>query len=283
MTKDTWRLLITPPAHGAWNMAVDEAILEEIGRGNSLPTLRLYAWDPPCLSLGYAQPLSDVDLERLHARGWELVRRPTGGRAVLHTDELTYSVIAPLTEPRLAGSLLESYQRIATALVEGLHLLVLPVEIQPHAAGAASQNSNPVCFEVPSAFEITVEGRKLIGSAQARRKEGVLQHGSFPLYGDLRRILEVLVYPDESVRRRAGVHLLERATTVEAALGRRVSWDEAAQVFVAAFTSVFNLELLSSELTSREKERADKLVLQKYSHPEQVRKGVHPDTQPDES
>ncbi len=160
---------------------------------------------------------------------------------------------------------------------------MLPVEVQPHAAGTPSQNSNPVCFEVPSAFEITVEGRKLIGSAQARRKEGVLQHGSFPLYGDLRRILEVLVYPDENARQQAGVRLLERATTVEAALGRRVSWDEAARAFVGAFTSVFNLEMLPSELTGMEKERAVELVQQKYSHPEQVRKGVHPALQPGES
>ena len=97
---DTWRLLITPPTHGPWNMAVDESILETMGSSRSLPTLRLYAWKPACLSLGYAQPLTDVDIPRLQARGWEMVRRPTGGRAVLHTDELTYSVIAPLGEPR---------------------------------------------------------------------------------------------------------------------------------------------------------------------------------------
>jgi lipoate-protein ligase A len=110
---DTWRLLKTLPAHGAWNMAVDEAILEGVGRGRSLPTLRLYAWDPACLSLGYAQPFGDVDIPGLRARGWEVIRRPTGGRAVLHIEELTYSVIAPLSEPRVAGTVLESYHRLA--------------------------------------------------------------------------------------------------------------------------------------------------------------------------
>ena len=128
-----WRLLITPPARGAWNMAVDEAILEAVGRGGSLPTLRLYAWEPACLSLGYAQPLTDVDIPHLQARGWEMVRRPTGGRAVLHTDEITYSVIAPLNEPRVAGTVLESYSRLAAALVEALRLLSLPVEVQERA------------------------------------------------------------------------------------------------------------------------------------------------------
>jgi len=114
---DTWRLLITPPARGAWNMAVDQAILEHIGRGESIPTLRLYSWQPPCLSLGYAQPFADVDVARLNERGWDVVRRPTGGRAILHTDELTYSITAPNDEPRVAGSILESYNRLAGAVI----------------------------------------------------------------------------------------------------------------------------------------------------------------------
>ena len=114
---NTWRLLITLPARGAWNMAVDESILEHVGRGASLPTLRLYAWTLACLSLGHAQPFADVDTNRLQARSWEVVRRATGGRAILHTDELTYSVIAPGDEPRVDGSVLESYNRLAQALL----------------------------------------------------------------------------------------------------------------------------------------------------------------------
>src|SRR5690349_12894602 len=95
----TWRLLHTPASSGAWNMAVDEAILEHTGRGESHPTLRLYAWEPACLSLGHAQSFSDVDVPRLKAHGWEVVRRLTGGRAILHTEELTYSVTGGPDEP----------------------------------------------------------------------------------------------------------------------------------------------------------------------------------------
>ncbi len=104
---DTWRLLVTPPARGAWNMALDDAFWNTLDEAISLPTLRLYAWDPPCLSLGHAQPFADVDRTRLQERGWEVVRRLTGGRAILHTDEITYSVIAPNDEPRVAGTVLE--------------------------------------------------------------------------------------------------------------------------------------------------------------------------------
>jgi lipoyl(octanoyl) transferase len=265
--KDIWRLLITPPAWGAWNMAVDEAILESVGRGHSLPTLRLYSWEPACLSLGYAQPLADVDLPRLQARGWDIVRRLTGGRAVLHTDEITYSVIAPLDEPRVAGTVLESYSRLAAALVEALRLLNLPVKVQEHA-GTSSKTANPVCFEVPSTSEITVGGKKLVGSAQARRKEGILQHGSLPLTGDLTRILQVLVFPDEDARACAASRLLERATTVETALGGIVSWNEAALAYTIAFQSALALDLQSGELSLQEKERTAQLVTVKYSAPD---------------
>ncbi len=246
---------------------MDEAILEAVGRSESLPTLRLYAWEPACLSLGYAQSLSDVDLPRLRAHGWEVVRRPTGGRAVLHTDELTYSVIAPLTEPRVAGTVLESYHRLAQALVEALNLLSMRVSVNENSAAPHDASTNPVCFEVPSIYEITSEGKKLLGSAQARRKEGVLQHGSLPLTGDLTRILQVLAFPDEVARAHAAERLLKRATTVENALGRVVSWDEAAQAYIVAFRSVLALDLQPVKLTSEEKSRAEELVRLKYAHP----------------
>jgi lipoate-protein ligase A len=263
---DTWRLLETPPAHGAWNMALDEAILEAVGRGGSPPTLRLYSWEPACLSLGYAQPYTDVDIQRLQTHGWELVRRPTGGRAVLHTDELTYSVIAPLNEPRVAGAVLESYKRLAHALVEALNLLGMQVQVNENSAAAHTERTNPVCFEVTSACEITFEGRKLIGSAQSRRKEGVLQHGSLPLTGDLTRILQVLAFPDENSRDRAAKNLLKRATTVETALKREVSWEEAAKAVVTAFRTVFALDLQTGNPSLAEKNRTEELVRVKYGH-----------------
>jgi lipoate-protein ligase A len=264
---DTWRLLITPPARGAWNMAVDESILEHIGRGDSLPTLRLYSWRPPCLSLGHAQPFADVDVHRLNERGWDVVRRPTGGRAILHTDELTYSVIAPIDEPRLAGSILESYNRLAGALLQAVNSLGLPVEMKEDL-DAHHETPNPVCFEVPSAYEITVHGKKLIGSAQARRKEGVLQHGSLPLTGNLARITEALVFADKSARKDAAQRLLARATTVESILGREVLWNDAAQAFVWAFEATLNLKLEEQPLSDNERGRADELVREKYDHPD---------------
>lgn len=260
-----WRLVKTPPVPGAYNMAVDEAILEQVGLGKSLPVLRLYAWDPPCLSLGYAQPVNQVDLSRLSRLGWDLVRRPTGGRSILHTDELTYAVIGPHDEPRLAGSVLESYRRLAEALLLSLQQLSLPAQADPEAA--AGDTRGPVCFEVPSNYEITVNGKKLIGSAQARRKEGVLQHGTLPLKGDLGRILQALVFEDEASRLQAEQRLKQRAATVEEILGYPPTWEQAANAFTSGFSQALNLELVELELYPAEEERARQLVASKYAHP----------------
>jgi lipoyl(octanoyl) transferase len=262
-----WRLLITEPASGAWNMAVDEAILEKARDGQVLPTLRLYAWEPPCLSLGYAQSIHDVDFDLLTGRGWDVVRRPTGGKAILHADELTYSVIGPHSEPRLVGSVIESYRCLSSALLSALHRIDLPAKAQSEVYTLSPRGANgPVCFEVPSNYEIVVKGKKLIGSAQARKKEGVLQHGSLPLVGDLTRITEVLSFPSEEARRSAGERLLARATTAETVLGKPVSWNEAAQAFAWAFGEVLNLDLGEGGLTPEEQERARELVNTKYAN-----------------
>ncbi len=247
-------------------MAVDEAILEHVERGQALPTLRLYAWDPPCLSLGYAQSFAEVDRAALEREGWQVVRRPTGGRAILHTDELTYAVIGPSSDPRLRGSVLESYRRLSQALIRALQELGVAVQVQEETLPGGT-STNPMCFEVPSAYEITVFGKKLIGSAQARRREGVLQHGSLPLYGDLARITRGLRFPNEEARQEAARRLRQRATTLEEALGHRLEWEEVAQTFVRAFEQTFDLHFLIADLQPSERQRAAALVAEKYAHP----------------
>lgn len=247
-------------------MAVDAAILSAIGRDEVPPTLRLYRWDPPCLSLGYSQPFSDLNQDQLRSRGWDVVRRPTGGRAILHTDELTYAVIGPKTDPRLKGGLMESYRRLSKALSEALKILGLPVQVHP--GKNPDSINNPVCFENPSDFEITVEGKKIIGSAQARKKEGILQHGTLPLKGDLTRIIQVLKYSNSAQRDQAAVALLQKAATVEAVLGREVSWGEAAAAFQTGFQNTLNLLFNQSDLSSSEKEDAQLLVKTQYGDPQ---------------
>lgn len=265
MSAETWRLLISGSATGAVNMAIDQAIMEAVAEGRTAPTLRFYAWDPPCLSLGYTQPIDDVDAERLAARGWHVVRRMTGGRAILHTDELTYSVTVHADNPIVAGDIVASYRRISAAFVEGLRRLGARPEADKRADGHNGAKG-PVCFEVPSHYEITLDGKKLIGSAQVRKFGAVLQHGTLPLTGDIARICDALVFAGETARSEARARVYERATTLESALGQIVTWEEAAEAVAAAFADTFHVAFqTATALTPAEAERAEELAAEQYA------------------
>lgn len=261
-----WRLILSPAAQGAWNMALDEAILEFTAAGESPPTLRLYSWSPPCLSLGNAQPISQIDPTRLSAYGWDIVRRSTGGRAILHTDELTYSVTAPLEDPNFEGGVLQSYKYISDGLISALSILGLQVEIQPEVVLSEQERSQPVCFQMPSSYEITVNEKKLVGSAQLRRKGGVLQHGTLPLCGDIGRISFVLDFEDEDQRERSHARVQERATTLESLLGQFISWDQAAEALIQGFSSALGLSFKDTPPTEREIKRAEELLQERYDN-----------------
>jgi lipoate-protein ligase A len=262
---DTWRLIISPALGGQRNMAIDEAILLTTIKHDSYPTLRLYAWDPGCLSLGYAQPFSDVDEQALVGKGWEFVRRPTGGRAILHIDELTYSVSATADTPVMQGGVLESYRRLSAGLVIALGLLGIGANADKEYDSSELHRDHPVCFEIPSNYEITANGKKLIGSAQSRKMGGVLQHGTLPLFGDIARISDVLKCSLEQDRLQARNRIYTHATTLEESLGRKVSWEEAARAVIAGFTKALSISLVESPLTDEENELADHLLRTKYS------------------
>ena len=247
----TWRLIIDGESDGATNMAVDEAILNSVIDGASLPTLRFYAWSPPCLSLGRSQRFADADLAACRAAGVDIVRRPTGGRSILHTDELTYSVSLLQTDPRARGGIVDSYRRLSEGLLAGLRGLDVDVT---QAAGqkADAGETTAVCFESPSDYEITHAGRKLVGSAQWRARGGVLQHGTLPLRGDLARIVDYLVFPDPerpAQRRR----LYQKALTLEEAAGAVLSFDRVARALAYGFARALNLTLVPGELAPHER------------------------------
>jgi lipoate-protein ligase A len=246
-----WRLLETGARPGAWNMGCDEAVLAALERGAAPPTLRLYGWSPPAVSLGRHQPdPEETAAERLAALGVDWVRRPTGGRAVWHglpEAELTYSVAARLDAPELAGGLSAAYRRIHEAIAAGLvRLGVAPVLAPPRAARmravAHRPTSRVACFAASVPGEILVAGGKLVGSAQRRGRSGLLQHGSIPLAGD-QRVLEE-AWPGSLA---AGA-----ATTLSAAAGRRIGFAEAARAVAAGFREVLGVELEPGELSAAE-------------------------------
>lgn len=265
----TWRVLVTPPLDGATNMAIDEAILLALAEGNGIPTVRFFQWEPACLSLGYNQHWTDIDLTSLAERGYGWTRRPTGGKAILHTDEATYSLIIPQNDPRIQGGIIESYRILSLGLLRGLRLLgVQANQTSRDEAQARRQETNgggPVCFDTPSVYEITVDGRKLIGSAQLRRRKIVLQHGALPLHGNLNRIIDVLSFPPEEEAAQRAL-LPKRATTVERVLGKVITFDEAAKALEQGFAEQLRLMLEPMGLTRREQELVEELRASQYAN-----------------
>lgn len=247
-----WRLIVDTGARtGAENMALDEAIMEAVAAGDAAPTLRLYQWAPPCLSLGKRQPLDGVDLAACRADDVDVVRRATGGWSILHTDELTYSIALRPDDPRVSGAILDTYRTLSEGLIHGLRLLGANAEMNPVIPGGA-QNTSAACFEVPSAYEITLGERKLIGSAQTRPAGKVLQHGSLPLHGDIARVARYLTFTSEEQRTALTAHLRERATTLSDALSHSVTFAEAAQAMAYGFAEALNVELAPGEASVRE-------------------------------
>lgn len=198
-------------------MAIDAALLAEADRTGAA-LLRLYRWNPPCLSLGRNEPaLARYDRSAIERRGLDLVRRPTGGRAVWHEHEATYAVAAPILP---FGSLRQSYRAIHERLARALQALGARVDL---AGGRATPLQTPgACFSRAAGGEVLVDGSKVIGSAQVRQGSAFLQHGSILLAGSQE--------PVQAVSRRPLA--VTGATTLSAALGRPVSFAEVVEAIV---------------------------------------------------
>lgn len=259
----TWRVLKTPPAPGPWNMAVDEAMAEACAAGLVPPTLRVYGWSPPALSLGYFQALADVDEAACAAAGVDIVRRLTGGRAILHDRELTYSVVLP--ERWLPGSITAAYRTLAGALVRGLSLLGPGISLEPERPGREEARS-AACFDRPASYEVTARGRKLAGSAQTRRHGCILQHGSIPLTFDAEAIFRLLRL-NAAEQARQAQHLASQAISLAEALGREPTWAEAATAVITGWAQEFGLNMQEGTLSEAEQQRAAELVREKYGDP----------------
>ena len=259
MTPTAFRLLVTEPLDGAANMALDEALLLARLRHGSRPTLRFFAWAPPAISLGYGQRLDRrIDTDAAAGMGIGLVRRPTGGSAILHEGpglEITYSVTAAAGDFDGADDLLDTYRWIGEGLLSGLRSLGAPVAMVP------VQPSDPAampafCFARTGSFELEVDGRKLVGSAQRRQGAAFLQHGAVMLGAAPERLRRV--FPG------SGDPLAEM-TTLEVALGRRPSFDEAADALAEGFRAAHGLTLEPGGLSEDETGLAAMLEREKYA------------------
>ena len=254
-----WRLILDPEAKGAWNMAVDEAILDRYAgpQAPDEPTLRLYGFHPATLSLGrLQQAATSHSPDFLAGARIDLVRRPTGGNAVLHDQERTYSFVGHLRRPPFEGGVVQTYRRIADCLVAALRQLGAAAAVGPDLPRESRERrrGEPACFALLSSHEITHAGRKLVGSAQLRRRGAFLQHGSIPLRSDAETLAGALGRPVPA----------SSFTDLETATGARVESDRLDTALVAAFEAAFGVEMTRGTLTRSEMDRATRLYAWKY-------------------
>jgi lipoate-protein ligase A len=253
-----WRLIEDPPQDGYRNMALDEALLESCASGaEGFPCLRLYAFAPPCLSLGASQDhAAACDLAECRARGIDVVRRPSGGRAVLHADEVTYAVVARCGAAPFAGGVLETYGTITSALAAAFARLGIRAEPARGEPGGAAPGGAEPCFAAPAPHELAAGAHKVAGSAQARRRGAFLQHGSIPISLDARTLARVCGAPP-------GAPLPEVAG-IARLLGRAVDRAEVAAALRAGFEESLGAGLVPGAYAAAERERAELLRARRY-------------------
>jgi lipoate-protein ligase A len=231
-----WRFIDSGFCTAQFNMRFDESLAREMQGGTTTPTLRVYGWRPPAISIGRNQDIADFDHRKLREEGIDIVRRPTGGRAILHSQELTYSVVMPALTigPR------EIYRTVSGALVRGLLLLGIEAELTGNddlPRKPANDAASVPCFSSSAKYELQYHGKKLVGSAQRRFGNVVLQHGSVLLGKDHLRILDFMKARGVGL----GEYLFSRTIDVGTILGRCVSFEEAAEAFKKGFQEALSI------------------------------------------
>lgn len=232
-----WRYLDSGPNFGVYNMSVDEELLARAQAGETIPVLRFYTWNPPAVSLGRFQKMEEaVNADACKRLGFDIVRRITGGRAVLHNRELTYSIVARIDNTLFPPNVHGTYKAIATGLLQGLKNLGIPAEMVTrggiHAPLAEKKPKHSACFSSPSWYEIVANDKKIIGSAQRRLSAAFLQHGSILL--DYDPALETEVIP--------GGCPADVVTSINRELSRTVPFEEVKQAFVKGFSEALNIK-----------------------------------------
>jgi len=264
-----WRVISSGKMDAATNMAIDEAILLAHAAGDVPPTLRFYGWQPQAVSLGFFQKAAmGIDIDECRSRGVDIVRRLTGGRAVLHAEELTYSIVVREDYPAMPSTITASYRYLSGGLLAGLKQLGLDARMNlPQSAYGQSKKvaSTAACFDAPSHYEITVDGRKLVGSAQLRRDGVILQHGSILLGFSAQDTAAILHTASPQIKEQLAEMLARKVISIDEALNRKVSWQEVAECLHQSFGPALGAEFVRGELTERELANSHELVTVKYS------------------
>jgi len=256
----TWRFINSGAQDGAFNMAADETLARFCKSGP--PILRIYSWQPFAISIGHHQKLAEIDFGKCSSENIDVVRRPTGGRAIFHAQEVTYAVIIPKESNLYSRSTLDIYNLISSALVNGLNRLGanLVLERKENLDGEfKTYNQKFACFAASAKYEIHYRSKKLVGSAQWRLENALLQHGSILLGNEHLNLFDYLTGTTNGKLENFKELLNEKTTCLGTILNREVNYNEVVSAMKSGFEDFLKIELQSATLTAEETELINEL------------------------
>ncbi|MCO6258492.1 lipoate--protein ligase family protein [Staphylococcus epidermidis] len=261
---EIWNFINTGSKNPYYNMAMDEALLNFVSRGEIDPVIRFYTWNPATLSIGYFQRLQkEIDIDKVKEKGYDLVRRQTGGRGVLHDKELTYSVIVPESHPNMPSTVTEAYKIISQGLLEGFKNLgfetYFAIPRSKEERDKLKQPRSSVCFDAPSWYELVVEGRKIAGSAQTRQKGVILQHGSILQDIDIDDLFDMFKFKNERLKAKMKENFVQKAVAINDISNQHITLNEMENAFEAGFKKGLNIDFKPLELTKKQLEEVQEL------------------------
>lgn len=273
MEKTKWYYINSGPCSPSYNMALDEALLDWHSEGLIPPVVRFYEWNPATLSIGYFQSVEkEIDMEAVERLGLGFVRRPTGGRGVLHEHELTYSVIVSESYPDMPATVTEAYRVISEGILLGFQNLGLEAYFSiPNTVEKKQDLKKPrtaVCFDTPSWYELVVEGKKVAGSAQTRQKGVILQHGAILLDLDEEKLIQTFKFSSDELRKRVKNSLSQKAVAINKLIQKPVTVDECKVAFKKGFEDALQIDLVEFTLTEEQENYVKDLENRRYANDE---------------
>ena len=271
--KSKWYFINSGPCSPSYNMALDEALLDFHSEGEIPPVIRFYEWNPATLSIGYFQSAKkDVDFDAVKAQNLGFVRRPTGGRAVLHESELTYSIIVTEQYPEMPAGVTEAYRVLSEGLLLGFQNLGLDAYFSvPDTEEKLADLKKPksaVCFDAPSWYELVVEGKKVAGSAQTRQKGVILQHGAILLDLDEEKLLSLFKFSSPEMKEKMREKLPQKAVAINQLTDKQITIPQCVEAFKKGFEQALDIELVPYELSDKQKQYVKELEQKKYLNDE---------------
>lgn len=269
MEKEIWNFIYSGAGSPAYNMALDECLLNWQSEKKMAPTIRFYEWNVPTLSIGYFQHVGkEINMDEVKRRSFGFVRRPTGGRSVLHDRELTYSVIVREDHPNMPKTVTEAYRVISEGLLEGFRSLGFQAYFAvPNTQKERDDLKNPrssVCFDAPSWYEIVVEGRKIAGSAQTRQKDVILQHGSIPLEIDIDTLYDLFLFPNDRMKDRMKRMFTSKAVAINSLTDEKFTINQLVQAFKIGFEKGLPINLCEYKLSEQQMKEVERVAREKY-------------------